>query len=60
MDEPFSDEELEGLQAIRDGVLRRSRIKNQTVREFMQASGRRRVGNQWVGSPTEIADQLEA
>jgi len=62
MDEPFSDEELEGLQgmqAIRDGVLRRSGIKNPTVRDFMEVSGRGRVGDGWVGSATEIADQME-
>ncbi len=63
MDEPFSDEELEGLQgllAIRDGVLRRSGIKNPTVRDFVRVSGRGRVGDQWVGSASEIADQMEA
>jgi alkanesulfonate monooxygenase SsuD/methylene tetrahydromethanopterin reductase-like flavin-dependent oxidoreductase (luciferase family) len=63
MDEPFSDEELEGLQgllAIRDGVLRRSGIKNPTVRDFVRVSGRGRVNDAWVGSATEIADQMEA
>jgi len=63
MDEPFSDEELEGLQgllAIRDGVLRRSGIKNPTVRDFIRVSGRGRVGDQWVGSAAEIADRMEA
>lgn len=62
-DEPFSDEELEGIQgmlAIRDGVLRRSGIKNPTVRDFVRISGRGRVGDGWVGSALEIADQLEA
>ena len=63
MDEPFSDEELDGLQgllAIRDGVLRRSGIKNPTVRDFIRVSGRGRVGDQWVGSASEIADLMEA
>jgi len=63
MDDPFTDEELAGLQgllAIRDGVLRRSGIKNPTVRDFVRVSGRGRVGDQWVGSATEIADQMEA
>lgn len=63
MDEPFSDEELEGLQgmrAIRDGVLRKSGIKNPTVRDFVNVSGRGRFGDGWVGSAVEIADQLEA
>jgi FMN-dependent oxidoreductase (nitrilotriacetate monooxygenase family) len=63
MDEPFSDAELDGLQgllAIRDGVLRRSGIKNPTVRDFIRVSGRGRVGDQWVGSASEIADRMEA
>lgn len=63
MDEPFSDEELDGLQgmrAIRDGVLRKSGIKNPTVRDFVNVSGRGRFGDGWVGSAVEIADQLEA
>ncbi|MBM3141351.1 MAG: LLM class flavin-dependent oxidoreductase [Chloroflexi bacterium] len=63
MDEPFSDEELagiSGMQAIRDGVLRRSGIKNPTVRDFVRVSGRGRVGDAWVGSATELADQMEA
>ena len=61
-DEPFSDEELEGLQGmqtIRDGVLKRSGIHNPTVRDFVRVSGRGRVGDGWVGSAMEIADQLE-
>jgi FMN-dependent oxidoreductase (nitrilotriacetate monooxygenase family) len=63
MDEAFSDEDLEGLQgmqALRDGVVRRSGIKNPTVRDFIRVSGRGRLGDGWVGSATEIADQLEA
>ena len=63
MDEPFTDEELEslqGLQAIRDGVLQRSGIAHPTVRDFIRFSGRGRVGDAWVGSATEIADQMEA
>ena len=63
MDEPFSDEELEGLQgmqAMRDGVVSRSGIKNPTVRDFIRISGRGRVGDGWVGGVTDIADQMEA
>lgn len=62
-DEPFSDDELEGLQGmqtIRDGVLCRSGIKNPTVQDFVRVSGRGRVNDAWVGSATDIADQLEA
>ena len=62
-DEPFSDDELEGLQGmqtIRDGVLRRSGIKNPTVQDFVGVSGHGRVNDAWVGSATDIADQLEA
>jgi FMN-dependent oxidoreductase (nitrilotriacetate monooxygenase family) len=63
MDEAFSDEELEGLQgmqAMRDGVITRSGIKNPTVRDFMRVTGRGRVGDGWVGGVTEIVDQMEA
>ena len=62
-DEPFSDDELEGLQGtqtVRDGVLRRSGIKNPTVQDFVRVSGRGRVNDAWVGSATDIAEQLEA
>ncbi len=63
MDEAFSDEELEGLQgmqALRDGVVNRSGIKNPTVRDFIRVSGRGRVGDGWVGGAMELADQFEA
>ncbi len=61
-DEPFTDEELadlDGMQTIRDGVLRRSGIEHPSVRDFVRVSGRGRVGDAWVGSATEIADQME-
>jgi FMN-dependent oxidoreductase (nitrilotriacetate monooxygenase family) len=62
MDEAFTEKELEdmsGLQAIRDGVLRASGKKNPTVRDFIQFSGRGRVHNPIVGGPKEVADALE-
>ena len=60
MDEPFTDEELNGmsgLQGIRDRVL--AAKKNPTVRDFITISGRGRVHNPIVGGPKEIADALE-
>ncbi|HJM74435.1 MAG TPA: LLM class flavin-dependent oxidoreductase [Dehalococcoidia bacterium] len=62
MDEAFSDEELDGIQgmqAMRDGVITRSGIKNPTVRDFMRVTGRGRVGDGWVGGVTDIVDQME-
>jgi FMN-dependent oxidoreductase (nitrilotriacetate monooxygenase family) len=63
MDEPFTDEELQGmsgLQGIRDRVLSACAKKNPTVRDFIEISGRGRVHNPIVGGPKEVADQLEA
>lgn len=48
------------MQAMRDGVVSRSGIKNPTVRDFIRISGRGRVGDGWVGGVTDIADQMEA
>jgi len=62
MDEPFSDEELagiSGLQAIRDRVLRRSGIRNPTVRDFIHYSGRGQLSNAWVGTGRDVADLME-
>ena len=62
MDEPFSDEELNGitgLHTIRDRVLKASGKKNPTVRDFIHFSGRGRLHNPWVGGPKEIADMME-
>ncbi|WP_338025368.1 LLM class flavin-dependent oxidoreductase [Crenalkalicoccus roseus] len=62
MDEPFTDAELagiQGLQTIRDQVIRRSGKTNPTVRDFITASGRGRPRMDMVGGPKEIADRME-
>lgn len=62
LDEPFSDEELagiSGIQALRDHVLQASGKSNPTVRDFMQVTGRGRLGRAWVGGPKELADMFE-
>jgi FMN-dependent oxidoreductase (nitrilotriacetate monooxygenase family) len=62
MDERFTDEEMagmSGLLGIRDRVVRGSGIKNPTVREFIQFSGRGRVHDPVIGGPKEISDRLE-
>ena len=61
MDEPFTDAEIEGIQgmqAMRDRVLATG-VKNPTVRDFMQITGRGLLSNAWVGGPKEIADMFE-
>jgi len=63
MDEPFTDEEMagiQGLQAIRDRVVQATGKKNPTVREFITGSGRGRPRMDMVGGPKEIADKMEA
>lgn len=62
MDEPFSDEEMagiQGLQAIRNRVVERTGKKNPTVRDFIVGSGRGRPRMDMVGGPKEIADKME-
>jgi alkanesulfonate monooxygenase SsuD/methylene tetrahydromethanopterin reductase-like flavin-dependent oxidoreductase (luciferase family) len=62
MDEAFNDEEMasmQGLQAIRDRVVRNTGKKNPTVREFITGSGRGRPNMNMVGGPKEIADKME-
>jgi len=62
MDEPFSDEEIEslsGIQALRDSVVRTAGIPNPTVRDFMEVTGRGRLGHPVVGGPKELADYFE-
>jgi FMN-dependent oxidoreductase (nitrilotriacetate monooxygenase family) len=62
LDEPLSSEELasfSGLQSIRDRVVAASGKTNPTVREFLHYSGRGRVDDAIVGSPSDIADALE-
>jgi alkanesulfonate monooxygenase SsuD/methylene tetrahydromethanopterin reductase-like flavin-dependent oxidoreductase (luciferase family) len=62
MDEPFTDEELagiQGLQAMRDRVVQVSGKRNPTVRDFITGSGRGRPRMDMVGGPKEVADKLE-
>jgi FMN-dependent oxidoreductase (nitrilotriacetate monooxygenase family) len=63
LDEAFSDAEIEGIagmQGMRDLVLRASGKRNPTVRDFMHHTGRGRLHDAWVGSPTDLADKFEA
>ena len=62
MDEPFTDEEMasiQGLQAMRDRVVRVTGKKNPTVRDFITGSGRGRPRTDLVGSGKQVADKLE-
>jgi alkanesulfonate monooxygenase SsuD/methylene tetrahydromethanopterin reductase-like flavin-dependent oxidoreductase (luciferase family) len=64
LDEPFTDDELrgmEGLQTIRDRVVAQmaGTGRNPTVREFAQISGRGKLAHPWVGGPKEMADIFE-
>jgi FMN-dependent oxidoreductase (nitrilotriacetate monooxygenase family) len=62
MDEPFSDEEMagiQGMQAMRDRVVQRTGKKNPTVRDFIVGSGRGRPRMDMVGGPKEVADKME-
>jgi FMN-dependent oxidoreductase (nitrilotriacetate monooxygenase family) len=62
LDEPLSDAELAGMSGIigiRDGVIRKSGIKNPTARDFVVHSGRGQVEGAIVGGPKEIADHME-
>ena len=61
MDEPFTEEEIEGIQgmqAMRDRVVASGK-KNPTVRDFMSITGRGLLSNAWVGGPKQIADKME-
>ena len=65
LDEPFTKPELDsmtGLRAIIDRVVSQSGTATPTVRDFVQFSGRGTVREfpTFVGSPGEIADQMEA
>ncbi|MDR5784629.1 LLM class flavin-dependent oxidoreductase [Caballeronia sp. LZ065] len=61
---PFTDEELAAVswQSLRDRVIATSGKKNPSVRDFVEASGRGTVreGPLFVGTPTQVADQMEA
>lgn len=62
MDEPFTTDELEGiqgLQAIRDRVVQLSGKSNPTVRDFITFSQRGRPRDPIVGGPKEVADKLQ-
>lgn len=62
LDDPFTDEELEGLsgiQAIRDRVMEHTGNPHPTVRDFMRVTGRANLSHAVVGGPTELADHLE-
>jgi hypothetical protein len=63
IDEPFSDEELAGFsfQGFRDRVIQHSGKKNQTVRDFINVSGRGTVKEHvmFCGNPRPVADQME-
>ncbi|MEM9532908.1 MAG: LLM class flavin-dependent oxidoreductase [Pseudomonadota bacterium] len=63
-DEPFTDDELasiSGLRSIRDRVIRLSGNPNPTVEEFVRFSARGtiREAPNFVGAPSQVADQLE-
>ncbi len=63
-DAPFSDEELAGVswQSLRDRVIAKTGKKNPSVRDFVEASGRgtMREGPVFTGTPTQVADEMEA
>lgn len=62
MDEPFTDAEMasmQGLQAIRDRVVKLAGTNNPTTRQFITLSGRGRPRAPWVGGPKEVADIME-
>ncbi|WP_076997691.1 LLM class flavin-dependent oxidoreductase [Variovorax sp. KK3] len=61
---PFTDEELAATSwhGLRDRVIAASGKKNPSVKDFVDFSGRGTVkeGPNFVGTPTQIADQMEA
>lgn len=64
VDAPFTDEELKsinGLQGLRDKVLRLSGITNPTTADFVKYSGRATTSEfpMFLGSPEQVADQME-
>ena len=62
LDQPLTDEELRsmtGISGIRDGVIRKSGIRNPSARDFIVHSGRGQVEGAIVGGPKEIADYME-
>jgi FMN-dependent oxidoreductase (nitrilotriacetate monooxygenase family) len=62
IDEPFTTEEIagiQGMQGLRDNVLKRTGKANPTARDFINVSGRGLVHDAVVGGPKEIADWME-
>ncbi len=62
LDEPFTKEELDGMQGIqgmRNRVIEESKGKDPTPRDFMRITGRGLLHRPWVGSGKEVADILE-
>ncbi len=64
MDEPFSTEELaaiQGLQALRDRVVRSSGKPNPTLRDFVEISRRGTIGEftLFSGTPAQVADEMQ-
>ena len=64
VDAPFTNEELQsinGLQGLRDKVLKLSGIANPTTADFVKYSGRAttREFPMFLGTPAAIADQME-
>ena len=63
IDEPFTDAELARMSwhSLRDGVIKASGKSNPSVRDFVEVSGRGtlREGPLFVGTPEQVADQLE-
>jgi len=64
MDDPFTDEELEGISGLRgilDRVVRMSGKQNPTLSDFVEFSGRGtiREAPHFVGNPKQVADNLE-
>ena len=64
VDAPFTDAELKsinGLQGLRDKVLKISGIANPTTADFVKYSGRATIREfpMFVGTPSAVADQME-
>jgi FMN-dependent oxidoreductase (nitrilotriacetate monooxygenase family) len=65
LDDTLSDDDLasmSGIQGYRDRVLEMSGKPNPTVRDFVQCTGRGTLREvpRFVGTPTQVADQMEA
>ena len=62
-EQPFTDAELAAVSwhSLRDKVIQASGKKNPSVKDFVEASARGTVkeGPNFVGTPTQVADQME-